>query len=144
MTDACRNLRGEMHLSDGTRVPLIMQADQIGERGQLSEFSAYLRALAKLSEVQVVETLPESPAPVAVVGETRLMLKVEIDLVAERARQEKEIARLEVEIGKAENQLNNESFVARAPAVVVEQMRERLAGLRATLVKLREQYDKLK
>jgi valyl-tRNA synthetase len=141
MTDACRNLRGEMQLSPAVKVPLILQADQ---RESLAGFAPYLQALAKLSDVQIVEVLPESPAPVSVVGEVKLMLKVEIDVAAERERIGKEIARLEGEIAKAEAKLGNEGFVARAPAQVVTQEKERLASFGATLTKLREQLTKLK
>ncbi|HSY27357.1 MAG TPA: class I tRNA ligase family protein, partial [Burkholderiaceae bacterium] len=144
LTDACRNLRGEMQLSPAVRVPLIMQAAHAADQASLQTFAPYLQALAKLSEVQVVDALPESPAPVSVVGEIKLMLKVEIDIAAERERIGKEIARLEGEIVKAEAKLGNESFVARAPAQVVAQEKERMAGFAATLVKLREQFEKLK
>jgi valyl-tRNA synthetase len=143
LTDACRNLRGEMQLSPALRVPLIMQAAGAEQQARLQSFAPYLQALAKLSEVQVAATLPQSPAPVAVVDEVRLMLKVEIDLAAERERLGKEITRLEGEIGKAETKLGNDSFVARAPAQVVAQEKERLANFAATLEKLREQSSKL-
>ncbi|HZW11632.1 MAG TPA: valine--tRNA ligase [Noviherbaspirillum sp.] len=142
MTDACRNLRGEMQLSPAQRVPLIIEASaQDKERAQ--SFAAYLQALAKLSEVQIVDVLPESPAPVSVVGTVKLMLKVEIDVAAERERLTKEITRLEGEIAKANAKLDNESFVARAPAQVVAQEKERLLTFGATLEKLREQFEKL-
>ena len=144
MTDACRNLRGEMQLSPATRVPLILQADDAAQREQLQGFAPYLQALGKLSEVQVADALPDSPAPVAVVGTNKLMLKVEIDVAAERERIKKEVVRHETEIAKAETQLGNESFVARAPAQVVSQMKERLENFKSTLAKLREQLDKLK
>jgi len=39
--------------------------------------------------------------------------------------------------------LGNESFVARAPAAVVEQERARLAGFNATLAKLKPQLERL-
>ena len=140
LTDACRNLRGEMQLSPALRVPLAIQGT---DQAQLKSFAPYLQALANLSEVLVLEILPESPAPVSVVGDVKLMLKVEIDIAAERERLSKEITRLEGEIGRANAKLSNESFVARAPAQVVAQERERIAGFGATLEKLREQLAKL-
>ncbi|MBR7782372.1 valine--tRNA ligase [Undibacterium luofuense] len=143
MTDACRNLRGEMQLSPALRVPLLLEASNAEDKARLLSFAPYLQALAKLSEVQVLDTLPESPAPVSVVGTSRLMLKVEIDVAAERERLSKEIARLEGEIAKAQAKLGNESFVARAPAAVVEQEKARLSAFSATLDKLREQFSRL-
>ena len=143
MTDACRNLRGEMQLSPALRVPLIMEASDPAQAARLQSFAPYLQALAKLSEVNVADKLPESPAPVSIVGTAKLMLKVEIDVAAERERLNKEIARLDGEITKANGKLNNESFVARAPAQVVAQEKERVANFSATLAKLREQFAKL-
>jgi valyl-tRNA synthetase len=143
LTDACRNLRGEMQLSPALRVPLII-AGEAAQQAALRSFAPYLQGLAKLSEVQVLELLPESPAPVSIVGNAKLMLKVEIDVAAERERLTKEITRLEAEITKAQAKLGNESFVARAPAQVVAQEQERVANFSATLVKLCEQFAKLK
>ena len=143
MTDACRNLRGEMQLSPAVRVPLLLQAANANDKTRLQSFAPYLQALAKLSEVQLVDALPDSPAPVSIVGETKLMLQVEIDVAAERERMSKEIARLDAEIAKAQAKLGNESFVARAPAQVVAQEQERMANFSATLDKLREQFAKL-
>jgi valyl-tRNA synthetase len=80
---------------------------------------------------------------VAVVGDARLALHVEVDIAAETARIAKEIARIEGEIAKAEKQLGNESFVARAPAEVVEQLRQRMADFRQTLRRLQDQADRL-
>ena len=140
LTDACRNLRGEMQLSPALKVPLIIEGN---DQALLMSFVPYLQALANLSEVQVVETLPASPAPVSVVGTTRLMLKVEIDIGAERERLSKEIARIDGEIIKAHAKLDNESFVARAPAAVVAQEKERLANFSDTVENLREQLAKL-
>jgi valyl-tRNA synthetase len=142
LTDACRNLRGEMQLSPALRVPLIIEV-QAQDQARVSSFLPYLQALVKLSEVQVVAALPESPAPVAIVGDIKLMLKVEIDVAAERERLNKEITRLSAEITKATSKLSNESFVARAPEQVVVQEKERLASFTATLEKLQTQLSKL-
>lgn len=91
----------------------------------------------------MLDALPDAGAPVQVVGASRLMLHVEIDVAAERVRLDKEIARLEGEIAKANGKLSNASFVERAPAAVVEQEKARLAQFGETLQKVREQRGKL-
>ncbi|WP_426321338.1 valine--tRNA ligase [Pseudoduganella sp. R-43] len=142
LTDATRNLRGEMKLAPSVRVPLIVEATG-DDKAKMAAFAPYIQMLGKLSEVQIVDVLPESPAAVSVVGTTKLMLKVEIDVKAERERLSKEIARLEGEIAKANGKLSSESFVARAPAAVVAQEKERVATFGATLAKMQEQLAKL-
>jgi len=137
---ACRNLRGEMKLSPAERVPLLAS----GDKSRLEAAFPYLKALGRLSEASVAAQLPEADAPVAVVGDTRLMLKILIDINAERERLGKEINRLEGEIARAGAKLSNAGFVERAPAQVVTQEKERLAGFVATLDKLRQQLGRLK
>ncbi len=142
MVDALRNLRSEMNLSPAQKVPLLAS----GDPNTLAEFAPYMQALARLSDVQVVADVnaaAQGAAPIKVVDEFRLMLKIEVDVAAERDRLSKEIARLENEIRKAEGKLGNAGFVERAPAAVVAQEKERLAGFGATLSKVREQYERL-
>ena len=137
--DACRSLRGEMSISPATKVPLIAA----GNAEQLQAYAPHLKALAKLAEVEIVKDLPEADAPVALAGDFRLMLKIEVDVAAEKERLGKEITRLETEIAKANGKLTNESFVARAPVAVVEQEKARLAEFSASLEKLSAQLAKL-
>nr|WP_314606302.1 valine--tRNA ligase [uncultured Janthinobacterium sp.] len=143
LTDATRNLRGEMQISPSVRVPLIVEAGNASEKEALASYAPYIQSLGKLADVQIVDALPDSPAAVAIVGTTKLMLKVEIDVAAERERLGKEIARIEAEIAKVNSKLGNESFVARAPAAIVAQENERLLSFSATIEKLREQFAKL-
>ncbi|AWB33508.1 valine--tRNA ligase [Orrella marina] len=138
--EAIRALRSEMQLSPAQRVPLYAE----GSMEILQTHAPYLAFMGKLSEVEVVDALPQDQgAPVQVVGETRLMLKVEIDVQAELARLDKEIARLENEIAKANGKLGNPSFVQRAPTHVVEQERQRVANFTQTLENVRQQRVRL-
>jgi valyl-tRNA synthetase len=139
LVTACRELRGEMKLSPAARVPLIAT----GDAAMLAEFTPYLLFLGKLSQIRVAPELPKSDAPVEIVGDFRLMLHIEVDKAAERERIGKEIARIEAETAKVSAKLGNADFVARAPAAVVEQDRQRLADRLATLEKLKQQHDRL-
>jgi valyl-tRNA synthetase len=141
--DALRNLRSEMNLSPAHKVPLVAS----GDAKALAAYAPYMQALARLSDVQVVADVNAASngaaAPIKVVDDLRLMLKIEVDVAAERERLGKEAERLENEIRKAEVKLANASFVERAPAAVVAQEKERLAGFGATLAKVREQLGRL-
>ena len=140
MVNACRALRGEMNLSPALRIPLLA----MGDRQTLADFSPYLMALAKLSHVEIMQDgLPHAEAPVAIIGEFRLMLKIEVNIAAERERLTKEIARIKDETAKAEIKLANKNFVERAPIKVVEQEKERLANFGGMLEKLKDQLRKL-
>jgi valyl-tRNA synthetase len=140
----CRSLRSEMGLSPSDRVPLLVG----GDLSFIREAAPALRVLAKLASVELMDdeaafNTASATAPVLVHGAARLALKVEIDVEAERARLAKEIARLEGEVAKATAKLANESFVARAPAAVVAQERQRIAEFSATVARLADQAKRL-
>jgi valyl-tRNA synthetase len=129
-----------MNLGPQQKVPLVIA----GNAPRLAEMAPYLPGLARLATVELVQSLPDDAvAPVQVVGEHRLMLKVEIDVKAERSRLDKELGRLQAEIGKARGKLDSPAFVARAPAAVVAQERERLAQFEAARLKVQEQRTRL-
>ncbi len=144
LVDACRTLRGEMGVSPAQRLPLYA----VGDAAFLRDAAPVLQALAKLAEVRVFDdeatwAQAAGAAPVAVVGDARLCLFMEIDVAAEKARLAKEAARLQGEIAKAQGKLANEGFVARAPAAVIEQEKQRVAEFGATLQKVQDQLARL-
>jgi valyl-tRNA synthetase len=144
LVDACRNLRGEMNVSPATKLPLYV----LGDSEFMKAAGPVLQALAKLNEVRVFDseadwTKAAAAAPVAVVGEARLCLFMEVDVAAEKIRLGKEVARLEGEIGKANGKLSNEAFVAKAPPAVIDQERKRVADFEANLSKMKTQLLQL-
>ncbi len=148
LVDACRTLRGEMSVSPATRLPLYAMADDAASSNFLREGAPVLQALAKLKEVKVFDdaaawAAAAEAAPVAVVGEFRLCLHMEIDKAAETLRIAKEVARIEGEVLKVNAKLDNEAFVAKAPTAVIAQERKRRADFGATLERMREQLVRL-
>ena len=140
MINACRTLRSEMNLSPALKVPLLAA----GNQQTLTDYSPYLVSLVKLSGIEIFQGgLPDADAPVSIVSDFKLMLKIEIDIEAERERLTKEITRIEAEIAKAQIKLSNPSFVERAPANVVTQEKDRLTTFHTKLDNLNEQLQKL-
>lgn len=141
--DSIRNLRSEMKLPPSQKMPLLIS----GPEAECAAAAAYLQQLARLESVTHVEDLQQaaqgSVAPVAIVGDFKLMLKVEIDVKAERERLSKEAARLAGEVKKCLSKLGNERFVSKAPAAVVDTEKKRLAEFTALLAKVEEQLRKL-
>lgn len=141
--DSIRNLRSEMKLPPSQKMPLLIS----GPEAECAAAAPYLQQLARLESVTHVEDLQQaaqgSVAPVAIVGDFKLMLKVEIDVKAERERLSKEAARLAGEVKKCQSKLGNERFVSKAPATVVDTEKKRLAEFTALLAKVEEQLSKL-
>ncbi|HXZ48094.1 MAG TPA: valine--tRNA ligase [Usitatibacter sp.] len=139
VVNAARNLRSTMNLSPAARMPLYL-AEAAPE---LREHAAGIAALARVSEVRFMDSLPAEDAPVAITGAAKLMLHVQVDREAERVRLGRDIERLAGDAAKLVAKLSNPSFVERAPPAVVDQDRKRLADIEARLVDLRAQLVKL-
>ena len=148
LVDACRNLRGEMKVPPSTRLPLYVLAANDADSAFWTSSAPVLQALAKLVKVKLFADeaswqAAAQAAPVAVVGDARMCLFMEVDVAAEKLRLGKEIARLEGEIAKATAKLSNEAFVAKAPPEVIAQSHQRVAEFGDTLSKVREQLQRL-
>jgi valyl-tRNA synthetase len=104
-----------------------------------------IERLGRVTDLQFVDTFPDGVArrswpelDVAIIYEKQ------VDVVAERERLTKEIARLEKEQANAERQLGNEAFLGKAPAQVVDGLRKRAAELAILIPKTRTALDGLK
>ncbi|MDB4138019.1 valine--tRNA ligase [Methylophilaceae bacterium] len=140
MVEQCRSLRGEMNISPAVKIPLAMS----GNLDILITYVDYLKGLAKLSDVELMDELPVKDAPVSIIDDFKLMLNIEVDKEAEKNRLQKEITRLEIEINKAEKKLGNTSFVEKAPAEVISQEKERLEIFSQSREKFLLQFKKIK
>jgi valyl-tRNA synthetase len=140
LVSACRALRSEMGIAASQKVPLHVQ----GDAARLRSFAPYVCALGRVSQVVIEETLEAANAPIGIAGDFKLMLKVEVDVAAERERLGREAERLAAEVTRAESRLANPAFVEKAPPAVVAQERERLARWSSTLREVRAQLENLR
>jgi valyl-tRNA synthetase len=129
-----RSVRAEMNVKPSETVPLVMVDANEVTRTRLGLHAPAIRRLARVDPVELADKAPKASAQV-VVGEATACLLLEgiIDFAAERARLEKEVKRLEGEIKRLRGKLGNEKFIANAPAEVVEEEREKLAGYQAQM-----------
>jgi valyl-tRNA synthetase len=146
MVSALRRVRSELNVAPAKQVALLLADGSAAERTRAERFDSQLRFLNKLERIEFIADAGVAPASAAaVVGELKLLVPLEglVDLGAERARLDKELKRVEGEIGKCRNKLASETFVANAPPAVVEQERQRLADWSAQLDALAAQRAKL-
>jgi valyl-tRNA synthetase len=146
--EGCRNLRGQMNISPATKVPLYILVGHADEEAFIQNMSPVLKSLAKLQEIKTFSDeatwqAAAENAPVAVLGQSRVCLFIEIDKAAESARLSKEALRLESELAKAQAKLSNEAFVAKAPPKVIEQEQQRIQDFTSTLAKIQDQLKRL-
>jgi valyl-tRNA synthetase len=143
-----RNRRTELKVEPRTRrLPIRVYAGGTGVRALLQSNRALIDR-DRLAGVESIEFTTESLSkfPGAQVrGEYELLVIYEkkIDVAAERERLSKEVSKLESERDNAKRQLGNESFLAKAPALVVEGLRRRSSELEQLLLKTRVALEEL-
>lgn len=141
-----RRIRSEMNISPGKQIPLLFAKGNAADHGRIERFASQIAFLARTESQRWLADGEEEPASAsAIIGELRVLIPLAglIDLDAEKARLSKEIKRIDGEIAKCNGKLGNETFVANAPAAVVDQERQRLAEFSATQAGLRDQLDRL-
>ncbi|QNU14824.1 valine--tRNA ligase [Thermomonas sp. XSG] len=142
MASAVRRIRSELGVSPAKQLALLARGGGADDASRLQRFDASLRFLCKLERIEIIAGEPPAAAP-AVVGELQLFVPLEglVDLDAERARLDKEIAKVAAEKDKSEAKLAR--FGAGVPAAVVEQERARLADWTGKLDALSAQRSRL-
>ncbi len=144
MVNALRRVRSELNVPPSKLVPLLLQGGNDDDRARMTRFTASLSFLLKLERIEWLANGSDTPpAATAIVGDLTLLVPLEglVDLGAERARLDKEIARVESEKEKSGTKLAK--FTDKVPAAVVEQERVRLVEWTAQLEGLRSQRAKL-
>jgi valyl-tRNA synthetase len=123
---AVRSLRAEMNITAQTPLVLANVSDETKARAE--RWAEFIKRLARVSEMSSASSAPQGSVQLVVRGEVAaLPLKGVIDLAAERARLDKEMAKADADIKRVDAKLSNESFVARAPEEVVEEEKEKRA-----------------
>ncbi|HSG65302.1 MAG TPA: class I tRNA ligase family protein, partial [Gammaproteobacteria bacterium] len=141
-----RQIRGEMGISPGKRLPVLVADAAAGDRERVARHQAILQALARTEPLRVADD-GDDPGVVAtaLVRQFRVLVPLAgvIDLDAERARLAKQRDRMRQDLGKAQAKLDNAQFVANAPAAVIQKERDRAAELAIQIEALEQQMSRL-
>ena len=142
MVSAVRRIRSELGVSPAKQVALLLRGGSAEDAARAARLDAQLRFLCRLERIEAIDGEPPAAAP-ALVGTLELFVPLEglVDLDAERARLDKEIAKVAAEKDKSAAKLSK--FGAGVPAAVVEQEQARLADWSAKLEALTAQRNRL-
>jgi len=140
---AIRSVRAEMNVNVSLPLVMIRVGDHVWERAQ--HWSEFIMRMARISNVSRVPVSKPGTIQLVVRGETvGLQLSGLVDLDAERARLEKEMAKADADIARVDAKLGNANFVARAPEEVVEEEKEKREEAQARKAKIAEALERLK
>lgn len=143
---AIRNIRGEMDISPSKELPVLLKNVNDNDQRRLNENEQFLSSLAKLESITVLAENEQGPASAsAVVGDLSVLIPMAglIDKEAELARLDKAIEKLEKDATKTRGKLNNENFVSKAPAAVIEKEKAKLSEAESALAKMLEQKQQI-
>lgn len=141
-----RQIRGEMDISPGKALPVVLQDAGPADRERSERHRALLSRVGRIESISLLADGEEPPpAAVALLGELRILVpqKGLIDVRAEKSRLTRRREKVAGDLQKCRQKLENQQFVNNAPAHVVTQERERAQEFERELVKLDEQLVKL-
>jgi valyl-tRNA synthetase len=108
-----------------------------------ADVTAYSSAMAFLLKLELTDFTPSASVEIGAM-KVELDLSGTVDVVAERARLEKDLVTAQKDLKTAEVKLGNEGFMAKAPAAVVVEIKERLAATTADIERITAQLAALK
>jgi valyl-tRNA synthetase len=145
LVTAIRSVRAEMNIPPSTLTALVLSATSAETRERVPRWSDVIKRMARLSEISFADRAPGGSVQLLVRGEVAsLPLKGVIDLSAEKARLDKELAKADADIKRVDAKLANEKFVANAPEEVVEEEKEKREAASARKAKILEAMERLK
>ena len=145
LVTAVRSVRAEMNVPPATFIPLVLVGAKQDAQKRAERWAEFINRLARLSGIAFAEASPRGAVQLVVRGETAAIpLAGVIDIVAERTRLKKELAKADADISRVDGKLANPDFLARAPEEVVEGEREKREEASARKAKLAEAFERLK
>jgi valyl-tRNA synthetase len=144
--DGVRNIRGEMNISPGKPIPVLLKQGDSADQQRLNTNSQFLIKLAKLESITWLDEGAEAPlSATALVGELEVLVPMAglIDKDAELGRLNKELGRLQGEMKRLGGKLGNAKFVDKAPAEVIEKERAKLKDAETSAATLQQQVAKI-
>ena len=142
---AVRNIRGELNIAPGKPLPVLLRNPSGDDERRLHEHNSLVIALARLESCVRLSTSEAPPAAMQLVGKMEVLVPLAglVDVEAERQRLTREIEKLDKEIARLSGKLSNDSFIAKAPADVVEREQAKLADAKASRTTLTQQMEGL-
>jgi valyl-tRNA synthetase len=144
---AIRQIRGEMNISPGKLLPVLVLAKADSDDERLRRFEASLKVLARIESLRLLPPgEAEPPCATALVGALKLGVPMAglIDKDAELARLAKLIGKLNGDLARNEARLASEKFVNGAPPEVLQRERDRVAQQKQELAALSEQEARIR
>ena len=134
---AIRNRRAEMNVPPSKKASVHIETDS---PKVFEECAPFFTRLASASQVEIGSGFDMPSAVQVITDSARIFIPMDelIDKEKELARLNKEKASCQKDIDFVQNKLNNPGFVAKAPAHLVENERQRLATAQERLAKIEE------
>ena len=139
---AIRNRRAEMNVPPSRKAKVYIAT---AYKPAFEHGSVFMQRLASASEVEVADSFELDGAVCIVTADAKIYIPMGelVDLAAEKARLNKELAAVEKDLSFVNGKLSNENFVAKAPAAVVEAQREQKTRYEEKIAMLKESIAKL-